>query len=608
MHKVRYFACLGLFFGWLLLAAFNAAAGDWPQYRGPTHDAVSTERINKNWTGSVTNSVWLVPLTNGLTGLTASGGRVFTQVAIDSDEDGFPDREFCVALSATNGNILWSMEVEAQSFPLYPDGGVGSTDDGPRTTPAVDGGSVYVLTSYLKLHRLNATNGAVIWSTNLVDGFGANVIPWQNAASPLLENGLIFLNASCGTASLMAFNATNGALVWRSQNEGLTHSTPVLATIHGVRQLIFATASGVVSLNPQTGARIWKHPFPFSYSISIGTSPIVCDDYIYLSAYYGMGAFAIQIVSSNSVQTPVQRWSNSGMQNHWVSPVCWQGTVIGMFTPDNADAQLRCVDVATGVTRWAANGFGRGSVLLVGSNLVVITERGDLVQVAANTNAYTELGRFKAIPGFHTDFNKCWNAMALSDGQLYVRSTAYAARFDLAVPDLIIDPPQLVTRNEVGFVLHTVTGDPISSNRLSGIELRASTNAGLSPASWPKLSADSFLSNGVAHLTTPDVRMPQLFFMASEPLTNLPLPRLTLGPPRFATQTKVSLVIRTVGGNSISSNRLAGMELRASTNAGLPPALWPRLNNPLTLSNGLVRVTNIDGSTPQQFFIVSEPQ
>lgn len=607
-HTTRSFVHTILLVGWLLLALFSVRATDWPQYRGPTHDGVSTERIVKNWSGQITNSVWLVHLTNGLTGLTVSGGRVFTQVGQDSDEDGFPDKEFCIALSATNGSILWSTEVEAQNFPLYPDGGVGSTDDGPRTTPAVMGGSVYILTSYLKLFCLNAANGAVIWSTNLVASFGADVIPWQNAASPLLENGLVFLNASCGTSSLMAFNATNGALVWRSQDEGLTHSTPVLATMNGARQLIFATSSGVVSLNPQTGARIWKHPFPFFYSISIGTSPIVWNDYIFLSAYYGMGAFAVQIVSSNSVQVPVQRWSNSMIQNHWVSPVCWQGTVIGMFTPDNADAQLRCVDIATGVTRWATNGFGRGSVMLVGTNLVALTERGDLVLAAASTNSYTELGRFRAIPSFNTDNNKCWNAMALSDGQVYVRSTAYAARFDLSVPDLVIDPPVLVTRNEVSFVIRTVTGDAITSNRLAGVELRASTNAGLSPASWLKLNADSVLSNGVATITALDARMPQLFFLATEPLTNLTLPRLKLEPPRFASQTKASLVIRAVGGNSISSNRLAVMELRASTNAGLSPALWSRLNNTLILSNGLIRVTGIDGSAPQQFFIVSEPQ
>jgi outer membrane protein assembly factor BamB len=233
--------------------AITGFAAAWSQYRGPDHNGVSAERLNKRWTGSVTNPVWLVQLTNGITSLTVSDGRVFTQVAQDSDEDGYGDKEFCVALSVTNGAMLWAKEVEAQGF-LYPNGGVGYTDDGPRSTPVVANGSVFVLTSYLKLHRLNATNGEVIWSTNLVAGFGGSVIPWQNAASPVIENGLVFVNANAGTQRLMAFNATTGALVWRSQNEGMTHSTPALATIHGLRQLIFATQSGLVSLNP-TGAR-----------------------------------------------------------------------------------------------------------------------------------------------------------------------------------------------------------------------------------------------------------------------------------------------------------------------------------------------------------------
>jgi outer membrane protein assembly factor BamB len=86
--------------------------------------------------------------------------------------------------------MLWSTEVEAQGNSqalnprLYPNGGVGN-DDGPRSTPIVDGGSVYVLSSYHKLSRLNATNGAIIWQTNLAAGFGGSVIAWQNAAFAL---------------------------------------------------------------------------------------------------------------------------------------------------------------------------------------------------------------------------------------------------------------------------------------------------------------------------------------------------------------------------------------------------------------------------------------
>ncbi|MSU58143.1 MAG: hypothetical protein EXS35_08185 [Pedosphaera sp.] len=585
-------------------------AAEWPQYRGPNHDGISSERINKQWTGSVTNPVWLVSLTNGLTSLTVSGGRVFTQVATDYDLDGQPRREFCFALSATNGAILWSTEVEAQVDPLYPNGGVGTGDDGPRSTPSVVGGSVYVLSSYHKLWRLNATNGAVIWSTNLVAGFGGGVIPWQNAASPVIENGLIFVHANCGTATLMAFSTTNGTLVWRSQNEGMTQSTPALATINGVRQLIFATQSGLVSVNPQTGALLWKFPYPFTYNTSLAASPAVYQDIVFLAAYYTMGTFAVRIVQSNSTQTATQLWFSSllEMKNHWATPVCYQGALYGSFTPDNDSAKLKCVDLATGTTYWAANNFGRGSTLLVGTNLVVVTERGDVVLVAANTNSFTELARFQAIPAYSPDTNKCWNALALSDGQLYVRSSAFAARFDLSVPDLILDPPKLVTQTKASLLIRTVTGDPINSNRLAGLEVRASTNAALPVAQWAKLNNVPVLSNGVARVTVTDVAPPRQYFIVSEPFSAFSTPKLLLDPPQLATRSELSLAIRTATGVPIASNRLAGMEVRASTNLSLARDAWPKLTNSLVLSNGVVTVTSEEAPAPRRFFIVSEPR
>jgi outer membrane protein assembly factor BamB len=96
-------------------------------------------------------------------------------------------KEVCVALSVTNGLELWSTPIEDARY----DAGSGP-DDGPRTTPSIDAGAVYVLSSHLKLLRLNAANGAVVWSTNLLTGYGGTLITWQNGASLLLDSGLIF--------------------------------------------------------------------------------------------------------------------------------------------------------------------------------------------------------------------------------------------------------------------------------------------------------------------------------------------------------------------------------------------------------------------------------
>src|SRR5262245_60265943 len=112
-------------------------AAEWTQFRGPNHDGVSADRLNAQWSGSVTNPVWLVPVSNALCSVAVSGGRVFTQ---SRRSIGGLDREVCVALNAATGAELWAVVVDDNA--TY-DGGVGD-DDGPRTTPAVEGGSVFV--------------------------------------------------------------------------------------------------------------------------------------------------------------------------------------------------------------------------------------------------------------------------------------------------------------------------------------------------------------------------------------------------------------------------------------------------------------------------------
>ena len=239
----------------VLFLGVEVSAREWSQYRGPNHDGVSTDRIIKQWTGPVTNAVWRVFLGNGLSSLTAQGGRVFTQATRPSNGTNF---DTCVALNLTNGVQLWATPLEPAS---YPDGGVGY-DDGPRSTPVVEGGAVYVLTSYLKLFRLNATNGAVVWQRDLRTLYSASVIGWQNSASPLVADGLIYVNANAGTSRVMAFRTIDGSQAWRAENEGMTHATPVLVTIRGTRQLILATQTGLLALNPLTGQRYWRFSYP----------------------------------------------------------------------------------------------------------------------------------------------------------------------------------------------------------------------------------------------------------------------------------------------------------------------------------------------------------
>jgi outer membrane protein assembly factor BamB len=501
-----------------LVGAFPTAGADWPQYRGPTHNGTSTDHILKEWTGSVTNPVWRVLVPNCLSSLTVSGGRVFTQAR--RNINGAP-KEFIVALSATNGAELWATNLDDA---LYPNGGVGP-DDGPRSTPSVDGDSVFISTSYLKLYRLNITNGAVIWQKNLTTLYGASGIGYQNCASPLIENGLIFLNTHFNTdhLTLMALRTSDGSLAWRSENEGLTHSTPVLANIHGVRQVIFATQSGLMSLNPDTGARLWRTNYPFTYSTSIGVSPVVWEDVVFVCGAhaYGMGSVVVQATLTNDTWTATRLWWTNNTAAHWMTPVAREGFLYGQFGIqqfDSPTAQLKCIDMRTGAVKWSANGFGRGGTLLVDEHILSITERGELILVSPNTDAYTEVARFLAIPNYDQNTNRCWNVPAVADGRVYVRSTAYVACFDLALPGLKLDPPAFVAPSQLQLSVRSINGAPIDSNRLNGLTVRASSDVTQSLTQWLALTNSLTLTNGVVRLGDLDsASQTQQFFIVTEP-------------------------------------------------------------------------------------------
>ena len=151
-------------------------ASEWPQYRGPDRDGISSGQFETTWRKATREAVG-GPLGARAAFLFEQRGQSLR--ARFSRRWGSEEQEFCIALNADTGQELWATPLGIAD---YPNGGVGS-DDGPRSTPTVDGNRL-VFSSYLKLACLDAATGAEIWSKDFVAEFGSTVIPWQNAASP----------------------------------------------------------------------------------------------------------------------------------------------------------------------------------------------------------------------------------------------------------------------------------------------------------------------------------------------------------------------------------------------------------------------------------------
>ena len=491
--------------GLVLGAVTCASATDWPQYRGPNHDGSYPGSLTTNWTGSATTPVWRMTLGKGFSSFAVSQAKAITQVYRNS-------KETCIALSITNGAELWATALESgQNYLGY---------DGPRSTPSIDQDSVYVLTSNLKLLRLNLANGAIVWSNNLMTAFGAGIIGYAGAASPLLDGGLIYVNLNTGNQSLAAFWAANGAPAWRAEDELTTHSTPVAATILGVRQVIFATQNGLVSLHAANGQKLWDYPYPNGYNgVCLGGSPVVWSNIVFISQSYTPCSTAAQIGFAGGAWSATHLWDKPiGMI--WMTPVCFQGAVYGP-TGDNGSSTspLVCLDLMTGGLLWSYDGFGRGSVTLAGDLILGLSEAGWLRLIRPDTRAYTELGSFQAL-----DSGNCWNSIAIADGRVYARSTSsQAACFDLSPPnlpqpDLRLDPLAWAGPDKFRLTVRAADGTPVDSSRLAGIEVLASPSLVLPPSQWSRLTNSLVLTNGMACIDDLDAAGGQAeFFMVAEP-------------------------------------------------------------------------------------------
>jgi outer membrane protein assembly factor BamB len=410
----------------LALVTLPLQAADWPQYRGPNGVGYSSERVTMPPVGAP-KQIWKVPSQGGFGSIAVAGGRAYALSLKDAEG---AKQESLVAYDAKTGKELW---FAAFNFPKYDGGGDDGTPsnkggDGPRSTPATDGVNVFATSSQLSVRAFDGATGKPLWTRDLMKENAGRNIRWQNAASPLLEGGLLYVAGGGPGQSILALNPKDGAPVWKAFDETMTHASPVAATILGQRQVIFFVQSGLLAVEPKTGKELWRYAFPFK--ISTAASPVVAGDIVYCSAGYGVGAGAVKITKEGDAFKATEIYRARGdkpLANHWSTPVLHGDHLYGMFQfKEYGSGPVKCVDVKTGTVKWEKPGFGPGHVILAEDRVVALSDAGDLVVFAADPAGYKELARAKILDG------KCWTTPALSNGQIFARSTTEAVCLDVS--------------------------------------------------------------------------------------------------------------------------------------------------------------------------------
>jgi len=392
-------------------AAAPSASGGvyWTDFRGPNRDGIYAEApLTEAWPENGPEEIWRQKIGGGYASVVVAEGRVFT---IEQRRD----NEVVAAYDAATGRQLWE-----HGWPARFSERLGG--DGPRATPTWHEGRLYALGAAGELRCLDAASGEKIWSKNILADNDASNLTWGVSGAPLIvDDALIVTPGGRNGNSIVAYHKATGETLWRSQSDKQGYASPVLGELAGRRQILVFSGNRLKGLAPEDGALLWEHPWETSNDINSAQPVFVDADHVWVSSAYGHGAALLKISAIDGDFRAEKLWEKNTMKAKFNPVVLYQDHIYGLD-----DGILACIDVRSGQRKWKGGRYGFGQLLLAGSNLILISEQGELVLIKATPESHQELASFQALEG------KTWNNPAIADQRLIVRNQTEMAAYDLA--------------------------------------------------------------------------------------------------------------------------------------------------------------------------------
>jgi len=281
-----------------------------------------------------------------------------------------------------------------------------------RSTPACDGKTLFVGGIREVLVALDCATGEEKWRVDFVKDLDTKAPSFGFVCSPMLDEEHIYLQAGEGFAKL---RKDTGEILWRTANDGggmygSAFSSPIFAELHDQRVILVQTRKALKAVDVETGDELGSREIKAFRGMNILT-PTVYQNSVFTSAHSGMGEL-LRFTASEKRFDIDATWENRKLEAYMSSPV-----VIG----EHAYMQLKnqrfaCFELATGEEKWRTTPFGKyWSMVTQGDKILALDQKGELLLIQANPDAFTLLSRRKVSD------ESTWAHVAVAGDQVFVR-------------------------------------------------------------------------------------------------------------------------------------------------------------------------------------------
>ena len=395
---------------WLAYALLTTSAGctlgdrtlrDYPQWRGWNSDGGASAFVAPRvWPEALTRR-WRVEVGEGYATPLVIGSRVYAFTRVN-------DREMMTALDARTGRIIWRTSYAAPYTPGRPAAAHGA---GPKATPLFHEGTLFTLGISGIVSAIDPDQGTLRWQTPAppeAPYFGA-------AASPIGAPGLVIVHPG-NYGPLTAFDVRTGAPRWTAGDDG-GFSSPIVATVSGVLQVISTTQKNVIGVAAVDGQLLWQYPFAGANG---ATTPVLHGDTVIVSGL-NLGVEAFRPTRQNGGWTTTPLWQTKDVSMYTSNPVIIDGILFGLS--HRSGGQFFALDVRTGKLGWLGKPREAVNTAIVkaGQLLFLLNDDGELI-VAKGDRA-----RFEPLRRYRVADSATWAQPAISGNRFFVKDVSSLA-------------------------------------------------------------------------------------------------------------------------------------------------------------------------------------
>ena len=423
------------------VAQGQATNKDWPQFLGPNRDSVSSETgILKDWSDGKLKLNWTLPVGEGYAIGSVSDGKYFHFDVTEGEKENVA-RLRCVDLQTAD--VEWTFSAPSDYEDLY------KFDSGPRTSPLIHDGRIYLYGVEGMLWCLDAKTGNQLWEVNTIERFGVIQNFFGVSSCPVVHKELLLVMVGGSPeeskkvpkgklnlvkpngSAIVALDRKTGKEVYRMGDDLASYTSLRIAEMHDQKVALAWMRDHLFGFNPDDGTELFKFKWRARKLESVNAStPIASGNRIYIGESYKKGGVVLDVGKDWKLKI---LWSDDGKRDkslapHWNTPVLRDGFLYGCDGEKTSTAELTCVEFLTGKVQWSVPKLGWTSAVYCDGHLIVIAERGNLFLARATPDGFEQVTRYEGEVKLRYP---CWSAPVVADGKLIVKGKDKVACFQL---------------------------------------------------------------------------------------------------------------------------------------------------------------------------------